>query len=120
MRLQRSALAFVLACSMAPLACERSPEPAATESEARDIQQPPLVETEILSGELLSVDMDAKTFKVVAEDTQEHEFRFSDATIVSGESGMQALAAREGARMTVHYRKDADGSNIASKIELGS
>jgi hypothetical protein len=120
MTLSRSALALVLACSIAPLACEQRQEPVNTETEARDIQSPPLVEADMMSGELVSVNIDANTFKIRTEDNTEHEFRFSDATMVSGESGMQALTGREGSRVTVHYREDADGKNLASSIELSS
>jgi hypothetical protein len=118
MTLQRLALAMVFACAMVPLACEERQEPANTDNQAWDVQPPPLVETEMIVGDLLSVDADAKTFTVEADDAQEHDFRFSDATIVSGESGMQALTGREGARVTVYYREGADGVKEAAKIEL--
>ena len=121
MTLHRSALALVFASALVPLACEQRQEPASAENEARDVQAPGLVESEeMIVGKLLSVDADAKTFTVEGENAQEHEFRFSDATIVSGESGMQALTGREGAQVTVHYRQAADGVNEASKIEVSS
>jgi hypothetical protein len=120
MTVHRLALALVLACSMVPLACEQRSEPVSTEGESLDISPPPLAEIELVVGDLLSVDTDEKTFKVVTEDKQEHEFHYSDATVVSGESGMQALTGREGARLTVHYRQEADGTSMASRIEVAS
>jgi hypothetical protein len=33
---------------------------------------------------------------------------------------MQALTGREGARLTVHYRQEADGTSMASRIEVTS
>jgi len=71
---------------------------------------------QVISGNLGNVDTDARTFTLSA-DNREQTFRFNDDTDVTGASGTQGLASREGARVTVHYRQDG-GANVATRIML--
>lgn len=69
-----------------------------------------------MSGELHTVDLDAKTF-TLASDGRPEAFTFTDATEVTGAAGPQGLAGREGARATVHYREE-ESARIATRIVL--
>jgi hypothetical protein len=59
---------------------------------------------QVITGELRTVDADAKTFVVRADDGTEHSFRYTDTTDISGQSSAQGLAGREGDRVRVSYR----------------
>jgi hypothetical protein len=71
---------------------------------------------QVISGNLGKVDPDASTFTLDAGN-REQSFRFNAATQVTGASGTQGLAGREGARVTVHYREEA-GAMLATRIVI--
>lgn len=92
-------------------------EPIATRPDVPSLGSPAgAIEEQALGGELRNVDLDARTFVVLAGG-MEQVFTFSDATAVSGAPGTQGLAAREGARVNLRYR-DENGTRRAVSITL--
>lgn len=75
-------------------------------------------ETKSAQGELVRVDVDKKVVRIKAADNKEMEFKFTDATEVSGESrNVEGLATKTGTRVTVEY--EGQGTNmVATKIAI--
>jgi hypothetical protein len=71
---------------------------------------------QVISGSLGEVDSQTRTFTLNTGDREE-AFTFTEATEVTGASGTQGLAGREGDAVTVHYREQG-GSRIADRIVL--
>jgi hypothetical protein len=71
-----------------------------------------------LVGELVTVDVNAKTFAIKTSSEGEVKFSYTDTTeIVGAEKGASGLAATPGAEVTVHY--DSHGTaRVATKIEV--
>jgi hypothetical protein len=70
-----------------------------------------------ISGELTRVNPDTKMFSV-KNATGEIQFRYSDATVVSGaQKSVAGLATASGEQVTVSYRVEG-GTNMATKIEV--
>jgi hypothetical protein len=70
-----------------------------------------------ISGELTRVNPDTKMFSV-KNATGEIQFRYSDATVVSGaQKTVAGLATMSGEQVTVSYRVEG-GTNMATKIEV--
>jgi hypothetical protein len=88
-----------------PAAETRSAEPQADSNLAQ-----------VISGSLGEVDSQTRTF-TLNTGTREEAFTFTESTQVTGASGTQGLAGREGDRVTVHYREQG-GSRIADRIVL--
>jgi hypothetical protein len=87
-----------------------STEPASRDSElTRGMDQ-------VTTGTIGKVDPDTRMFTIRA-DGRDMSFRYNDDTQVTGASGTQGLAGREGDRVTVHYREEM-GAMIASRIVL--
>jgi len=60
-----------------------------------------------VEGELVSVNMDAKTLDVRLTDGTNVRFRFDEKTEVSGAThGVAGLATEKGAKVTVQYKAD--------------
>ena len=77
-------------------------------------QQPPAP----LTGELVTVDVNARTFAIKTAAEGEVKFSYTDTTeIVGAEKGSSGLAAKPGAEVTVHY--DSHGTaRVATRIEI--
>jgi hypothetical protein len=90
--------------------------PPSVGSQAPPSQAPSARETTI-SGELTRVNPDTKMFSV-KNATGEIQFRYSDATVVSGaQKTVAGLATMSGEQVTVSYRVEG-GTNMATKIEV--
>jgi len=70
-----------------------------------------------LVGEITRVDPVAGTFSVNLGDGTSRDFRFSDATSVTGDGAAQGLAGSEGARVVVYYEGEP-GAERAIRIEI--
>ena len=72
----------------------------------------------IARGELLSVNVDAKTLSVRTAEKTEMQFTYDDRTQVTGaKEGAAGLASMKGSQVTVHFTRSGQ-SNLASKIEV--
>lgn len=95
--------------------------PADTPREGADMDVPSagMMEEQVVSGELKSVDSDARTFTIQTDDGREMTLSYNDATDVGGAAGEQGLTGREGTRVTVHYREQpgADTSAASTRGE---
>jgi hypothetical protein len=83
-------------------------------------QQPPgqTQQESIARGELLSVNVDAKTLSVRTAEKTEMQFTYDDRTQVTGaKEGAAGLASMKGSQVTVHFTRSGQ-SNLASKIEV--
>ena len=110
------ATAFVVALGASPLMAQEPQVPAPAPAPA---EQQPAVEAQAASveGELLRVDAEAKSIWVKADD-KEQQFRFTDATEISGAGrDVEGLSTMTGTRVTVHYKAEG-GSNVATKIDI--
>lgn len=67
------------------------------------------------TGELVRVDVRAKTLAVKATDGREMSFSFTDETKISGASSPAGLATMEGAQVTVRY---AEKDRVATDIQI--
>ena len=71
----------------------------------------------IARGELLSVNVDAKTLSVRTAEKTEMQFTYDDRTQVTGAKEAAGLASMKGSQVTVHFTRSGQ-SNLASKIEV--
>lgn len=87
---------------------------AAEQQQQQKKEQPPPA----LIGELVTVDVKARTFAIKTSSEGEVKFSYTDTTeIVGAEKGASGLAATPGAEVTVHY--DSHGTaKVATKIEV--
>jgi hypothetical protein len=82
----------------------------------QDKAAPPAQAERVFEGQLVKVDVDAKSITV--KGATEMTFDYTDATQIAGADGkIQGLASRAGAPLKVTYRA-AQGKNTAMKIEV--
>ena len=93
--------------------------PVPTAAPAPMAQEPKAARAEVASGELVKVDVDAKTISIKGADGAETVFAYNDRTDVGGgaRDGVAGLATKAGQRVTVHYTSDM-GTKTATKIEV--
>jgi hypothetical protein len=73
-----------------------------------------------IEGELVRVNIPAKTFVVRVENGMEQTFKFDDTTEVMGLDGrsqVRDLVGKEGSEVTVQSQEDGD-TRIASRIDV--
>ena len=71
-----------------------------------------------VKGELIRVDMAAKTIAVRIENGMEQTFKFDDNTVLKGlDAPIRNLAGKEGSELTVKWRNDND-AKMATGIEV--
>jgi len=71
-----------------------------------------------VSGELLSLDPQAKTLTIATAAGNEMKFSYSDSTeIVGADKGVAGLATKSGSTVTVHYSSHGT-AHTATKIEV--
>lgn len=88
-----------------------------TARELGAIPSSPTAEDRVAMGDLVSVDLTAKTL-TIRVDGFDQEFGYNDATMVTGRAGrIQGLVGRNGRPVTVHYRQ-VDDIRFAVEIEL--
>jgi hypothetical protein len=117
MRLPNVLLAFFSAAVFATVACQSEPRTEMlddTQKEGSSQLLPGYEQT--INGDIGSVNLEARTFTLKSADVSE-TFSFNDDTQVTGATGTQGLAGKEGARATVHYR-DNSGTKVATQIIL--
>jgi len=76
---------------------------------------------QVMSGELLRVDVGKKIFSIRAENGMEQTFKFSDQTSIEGIGSRQPrlrnLVGKEGSQTTVQW-KDDDGAKTAVNVNV--
>ncbi|RPI23427.1 MAG: hypothetical protein EHM61_19795 [Acidobacteria bacterium] len=83
-----------------------------------DNQQTQTEDAQSITGELKSVDPDAKKIIVTSEGT-DMEFMYDDQTVCSGaQETIEGLSTSSGSRLTVFYREDDQKQKIATRIEV--
>ena len=94
-----------------------APAPSTTAPMAQDSKASARAET--ASGELVKVDVDAKTISIKGADGAETVFSYNDRTDVGGgaRDGVAGLATKAGTHVTVHFTSDM-GTKTATKIEV--
>ena len=102
MRARSPILAICAVAALSVLGCDRMSGTRDT-SASRGAPAPEVAQ--VIIGELRTVDADAQTFVVRADDGTEHSFRYTDATDVAGGASAQGLAGSEGDRVRVSYRE---------------
>ena len=102
MRARSPILAICAVAALSVLGCDRA---SSTRDTAAAVTLPAPEVAQVITGELRTVDADAKTFVVRADDGTEHSFRYTDTTEVAGGSSAQGLAGSEGDRVRVSYRE---------------
>lgn len=71
---------------------------------------------QIFEGELMKVDVTAKTLSLRGSEGREMEFRYTDQTLISGaDGGVEGLATRNGTPVSVHFDT---ATRTAVKIEV--
>jgi hypothetical protein len=91
-------------------------------AQSPSLQQPPSSQAPsaretTISGELMRVNPETKMF-TVKNATGEIQFKYSDATVVTGaQKTVAGLATMSGEQVTVSYRVEG-GANLATKIEV--
>ena len=93
--------------------------PSPTAAPAPMAQEPKAARAEVASGELVKVDVDAKTISIKGADGAETVFSYNDRTDVGGgaRDGVAGLATKAGTQVTVHFTSDM-GTKTATKIEV--
>jgi|EndMetStandDraft_4_1072995.scaffolds.fasta_scaffold54682_3 hypothetical protein len=93
--------------------------PSPTAAPAPMTQEPKAARAEVASGELVKVDVDAKTISIKGADGAETVFSYNDRTDVGGgaRDGVAGLATKAGTQVTVHFTSDM-GTKTATKIEV--
>jgi hypothetical protein len=116
--------AFALFVAAPAFAQQPSPSPSPnppspTAAPAPTAQEPRAARAETASGELVKVDVDAKTISIKGADGAETVFSYNDRTDVGGgaRDGVAGLATKAGTQVTVHYTSDM-GTKTATKIEV--
>ncbi len=102
MRARSPILAICAVAALSLLGCDRM---GGSRDTAAGREAPAAEVAQVITGELRTVDGDAKTFVVRADDGTEHSFRYTDSTEVAGGSSAQGLAGSEGDRVRVSYRE---------------
>jgi hypothetical protein len=109
MRARSPILAICAIAALSVLGCDKM-------GAGRDASAPEVAQ--VISGELRTVDADARTFVVRADDGTEHSFRYTDTTDVTGGSSVQGLASSEGDRVRVSYRELPPSSDSTAPIVI--
>jgi len=116
--------AFALFVAAPAFAQQPSPSPSPnppspTAAPAPMAQEPKAARAEVASGELVKVDVDAKTISIKGADGAETVFSYNDRTDVGGgaRDGVAGLATKAGTQVTVHFTSDM-GTKTATKIEV--
>lgn len=105
------ALAFVGLISVAPVMAQQAPAPREPEQQRAPDPAP-------VSGELMSLDDQAKTLVIKTESGNEMKFSYTETTeIVGADKGVSGLATMSGTPVTVHYSTHGT-ANTAVKIEV--
>ena len=109
------ALAFAATTLATMPAVAQRPSPEAGQPQQKEKEKPPAP----LVGELVSVDVSARTFAIKTAAEGEVKFSYSEATeIIGAEKGASGLAAKPGTEVTVTY--DMHGTaKVATRIEVG-
>ena len=89
--------------------------PLAVSAQAGQAQQAPLTAT--AQGELVSVDVSAKTLVIKPTSGQNMQFSFTDETKISGANSPAGLATMEGSQATVKYTTK-DRVQTATEIQI--
>lgn len=113
MRARSPILAICAVAAMSLIGCDRASSTRDTAA-ARDMPAPEVAQ--VITGELKSVDAEAKTLAVRADDGTEHSFRYTDTTEIAAGSSAQGLAGREGDRVRVSYRELPPADSAAPVI----
>lgn len=120
---------FGLAIGLAPAAFGQDPPQPSPQPPTQEPAAPPAPEHQAPSpsdqaaeqtatGELVSVDTEAKTITVKKDDGTEMEFSYDDTLEVTGaQQEIAGLATVSGSQVTVTYTSDM-GKNKASKIDV--
>jgi hypothetical protein len=122
-----------IACvALWPLAACSSQEPATPDQTIQQpAEQPPTATdqaaappsatapaaAQIVTGELRSVDAQAKSLTVRDAAGSEQTFSFTDSTEIVGAAGAQGISAQQGNPLTVHYIEQ-EGRKMAVRIEV--
>jgi hypothetical protein len=105
------ALAFAGLISAAPAMAQQAPVPREPEQQRAPDPAP-------VSGELISLDDQAKTLVIKTESGNEMKFSYTGTTeIVGADKGASGLATMSGTPVTVHYSTHGT-ANTAVKIEV--
>ena len=114
-----AAPAFAQQPSPSPSPNPPSPTAAPAPAPAPMAQEPKAARAETASGELVKVDVDAKTISIKGADGAETVFAYNDRTDVGGgaRDGVAGLATKAGTQVTVHFTSDM-GTKTATKIEV--
>ena len=115
MRARSPILAICAVAALSLLGCNRM-DSARDKAAVQEASAPEVAQ--VITGELRSVDGDAKTFVVRADDGTEHSFRYTDATESTGGSSAQGLAGREGDRVRVSYRELPPATDSTAPIVI--
>ena len=95
-----------------------SPSPTAAPAPAPIQESKASARAEKASGELVKVDVDAKTISIKGADGAETVFSYNDRTDVGGgRDGVAGLATKAGTKVTVTFTSDM-GTKTATKIEV--
>ena len=113
MRARSPILAICAVAALPLLGCDRMSRDTAAGREA-----PAPEVAQVITGELRTVDADAKTFVVRADDGTEHSFRYTDSTDVGSGTSAQGLARSEGDRVRVSYRELPPSSDSTAPIVI--
>ena len=93
----------------------QQPDHSSHQDQSRDAKE---AEPISITGELMRIDIQARTFSVKSAAGAEMLFRYDDRTIITGaENNVAGLATSGGSEVTVTYRNDSAG-NMAAKIEV--
>jgi hypothetical protein len=110
-------------------ACSRQEPAAKNQTVQRPAEQPPAapepataasttaLDAHVATGELRSVDLQAKTLTIKNAAGDEQTFSFTDSTDIAGASGSQGLSNQQGNQVNVRYLEQ-DGHHTAVRIEI--
>ena len=112
MKLIHTCIALIIAGGLAPVvASAQQPAPPATQHERAKDPDP-------VTGEIVAVDTNTKTFIVKSGGENDIKFSYSEETeIVGADKGAEGLAAKAGTNVTVTYTVHGT-ANVAVKIEV--
>lgn len=110
-------------------ACSRQEPAAKNQTVQRSPEQPPAapepatpasttaLDAQVATGELRSVDLQAKTLTIKNAAGDEQTFSFTDSTDIAGASGSQGLSNQQGNQVIVRYLEQG-GHHTAVRIEI--
>src|SRR5687768_15442704 len=109
-----AALMLVATTFAAAPAVAQRPSPEGGQPQQKEKEKPPAP----LVGELVTVDLNARTFSIKTAAEGEVKFSYTENTeIIGTEKGASGLAANPGTEVTVHY--DSHGTaRVATRIEV--